>query len=69
MGIKRWMYKTIKGMYNKMLFQNILCTFWGIKQRSIWYSYSKTKTENSNWRQSRRSKQVYQKDIIDNMES
>ena len=31
MGIKRWLYKTIKGFGNKMLFQNILCTFLGYK--------------------------------------
>ena len=31
MEIKRWLYKTIKGLENKMLFQNILCTFLGHK--------------------------------------
>ena len=31
MEIKIWLYKTIKGLDNKMLFQNILCTFLGHK--------------------------------------
>lgn len=31
MGIKRWLYKTIKVLNNKMLFKNILCTFLGHK--------------------------------------
>ena len=31
MGIKRWLYKTIKGLYNKMLFKNIFCIFLGHK--------------------------------------
>ena len=31
MGIKIWLYKTIKGFGNKMVFQNILCTFLGHK--------------------------------------
>lgn len=31
MGIKIWLYKTIKGLYNKMLLKNILCTFLGYK--------------------------------------
>ena len=31
MDKKRWLYKTIKGLENKMLFQNILCTFLGHK--------------------------------------
>lgn len=35
MEIKRWLYKTIKGLDNKMLFQNILCTF-------LWHKSDKT---------------------------
>lgn len=31
MGIKRWLYKTIKGFDNKLLLKNILCTFFGHK--------------------------------------
>ena len=31
MGIKRWLYKTIKGLYNKMLLKNIFCIFLGHK--------------------------------------
>ena len=35
MGIKIWLYKTIKGVYNKMLLKNILCTF-------LWHKVDKT---------------------------
>ena len=40
MGIKRWLYKTIKGLDNKMLFQNILCTFLGHKADKTVLAYN-----------------------------
>ena len=39
MEIKRWLYKTIKGLDNKMLFQNILCTFLGHKSDKTVLAY------------------------------
>ena len=40
MGIKRWLYKIIKGFDNKMLFQNILCTFLGHKSDKTVLAYN-----------------------------
>ena len=39
MGIKRWLYKTIKGLYNKMLLKNIFCIFFGHKANKTVLAY------------------------------
>ena len=40
MGIKRWLYKTIKGLDNKMLLKNIFCIFLGHKADKTVLAYN-----------------------------